>query len=82
MSLQEELNKTKAKFAETAPKETLEIMHNATVALQNSGIMDDVKKVGDVAPGFSLKNADGEDMNSMDLLIKGPLVLGFFRGKW
>jgi hypothetical protein len=82
MALQDELNRIKENFAKTAPKEALEVMHNATVALQNSGIMDGIKKVGDNAPGFSLKNINDDDVTSMDLLVKGPLVLGFFRGRW
>ncbi len=82
MSLKDELNRIKESFAEKAPKEALEVMHNATVALQNSGIMDGIRKVGDSAPEFSLKNINGEDVTSMDLLVKGPLVLGFFRGRW
>lgn len=82
MALQDELNKIKANFAKAAPKDVLEVMHNSTVALQNSGIMDQVKKVGDAAPGFSLMNINNDEITSMDLLVKGPLVLGFFRGRW
>ena len=82
MSLQEKLNEHKAKFVSNAPKEITEIMHRATDDLRNSGIVERALNVGDRAPDFSLKNAEGVVIHSQDLLAKGPIVLSFFRGKW
>ena len=82
MSLQHKLNAHKSKFQSTAPKEVLEIMHRATADLRDSEIMERALKVGDKAPRFSLKNAEGVEIRSKDLLAKGAIVLSFFRGKW
>ena len=82
MSLQEKLDAFKKGMAKQAPKEALEIMHRATVNLQNSGIMEGVVKVGDTAPDFELQNAAGKLIGLKDILAEGPLVLCFYRGKW
>ena len=39
-------------------------------------------KVGDILPEFHLKDALGIVVNSADLLVKGPLLLTFYRGEW
>ena len=57
-------------------------MGRATNELRESGIMDRTIKVGDKLPSFTLKNANGEDVSSADLLAKGTLVLTVFRGHW
>jgi len=57
-------------------------MHRATEELRASGIMDRVIKVGDRLPSFALPNAYGQEVHSSDLLVRGPLVLTFFRGAW
>ena len=57
-------------------------MHRATEDLRGSGIMTDVLKVGDPAPQFSLPDHNGDMVGSEDLLSKGPLVVGFYRGVW
>lgn len=82
MGLQEQLDRLKAGFEAKAPKEVLELMHGATRALRDSGIMDGVVKVGGPAPDFELKNADEKKVRLRDLLSGGPLVLCFYRGKW
>jgi peroxiredoxin len=41
-----------------------------------------VIKVGDPLPPFALPSAYGNEVRSGDLLVKGPLVLTFFRGSW
>jgi hypothetical protein len=82
MSLQKKLNALKNGIEAQAPKEAIEIMHGATADLEKSGILDSTVKVGDQAPDFSLKNADGQDFSLKDLLSRGPVVLSFYRGKW
>jgi hypothetical protein len=82
MTLQEKLNNLKANFEKSAPKETLEIMHRATGDLSNSGIMEGVVKTGDTAPEFELKDNDEKVIRLKDFLVKGPVVLSFYRGKW
>jgi peroxiredoxin len=57
-------------------------MHRATAELIESGAARRAKKAGDVAPSFSLKDPEGNVINSADLLKRGPLVLSFYRGVW
>jgi hypothetical protein len=65
-----------------APREAIETMHRATAELQASGLENKALKVGDRAPEFSLFNQDHVQVNSADLLRRGPLVVSFFRGHW
>jgi len=82
MGLQEKLTRLKKGFESQAPKEIVEVMHRATADLERSGILDNTVKVGDRAPDFSLKTAEGQEFSLKDLLSHGPVVLSFYRGKW
>ncbi len=87
MTLQEKLDAFKAQFESGAPPynttpEVVQIMHSATNELRNSGILERVLKVGDRAPAFTLPNPQGELVSSVSLLVKGPLVVEFYRGVW
>ena len=82
MSLEEQLAKIREAGAARMPEEVRAIMGKATQDLRESGIMDNVIKVGDPLPAFSLKNTDGVDVNSASLLKEGNLVVTVFRGHW
>lgn len=82
MSLEEKLAAIRAAGAERIPADKRAIMGRATQDLRNSGIMDGVPKPGDKLPEFALKNADGAEVRSPDLLAKGAVVLTVFRGSW
>ena len=82
MSLQKKLSALKKGFVAQAPQEVVEIIHRATHDLEKSGILDGTVKVGDEAPDFSLRNADGQEFRLKELLSQGPVVLNFYRGKW
>lgn len=82
MRLQEKLDEYKRKFLETAPPESVAIMQKATEDLKNSGILDKVLKVGESAPEFSLPDEKGNLVALKDLLVKGPVVISFYRGVW
>ena len=82
MSLKEKIDAYKEGFKAKAPKEAQEIMHSATEELQNSPQMLNTIKVGDMAPDFTLKNGGNRDVALGDLLDSGPVVLGFYRGRW
>ncbi len=82
MKLQDKLDDIKKGFQEQAPREALDIMHRAVEDLNNSGILDQTVKVGDKAPEFTLNNTKGQTVTLSQLLAKGPLVLGFYRGRW
>ena len=82
MSLKQKIDAYKEAFKTKAPQEAQDIMKRATEALQNSPQMNNTIKTGDMAPDFTLKNADNQDVDLGDLLSRGPVVLGFYRGRW
>jgi len=82
MKLQEKLDAYKKGFLKKVPEDALSIMQRATEDLRSSGIMDQTVKVGQKAPDFELKNVDGKDVALSELLKKGTVVLGFYRGRW
>lgn len=82
MTLKEKLDALIAQTEKQAPAQALEVMHRATAALKNSGIMDGVVKAGDPLPHFTLNNAEGTPVRSEDILKHGPMVLIFYRGAW
>ena len=82
MSLREKIDAYKEVFKTKAPQEAQDLMHRATEELQNSPQMLSTIKVGDMAPDFTLKNGQNQDVALGGLLDKGPVVLGFYRGRW
>jgi hypothetical protein len=87
MTLQQKLVDFKAQFESggppyNAPKALIEIFHRATEELRRSGLAERTLKIGHRAPGFTLKNQDGNSISSAELFAKGPLVITFFRGHW
>jgi peroxiredoxin len=87
MSLQDKLDAFKANFESggppfNAPASIHEPMRRATAELVASGAAKRAAKVGDKAPAFVLKDPDGKDVSSAELLSHGPLVLTFYRGVW
>jgi hypothetical protein len=82
MSLQQKLDARKKETETSAPKEALEIMHRATEDLAKSGIMDRIVRKGGKAPDFMLNDENGNAVNLKERLSRGPVVLGFYRGRW
>ena len=87
MSLQATLDAFRANFEAggapyNAPDWIHEPMHRATDELIKSGAANHALKVGVKAPAFNLKDPDGQEVSSSELLKKGPLVVTFYRGVW
>jgi len=87
MSLQDKLDAFKADFKAgkppyNAPPEIHPIMERATAELIATGQAGRAIKAGDQAPPFQLKDQDGNEVSSMELLARGPLVVTFYRGVW
>ncbi|GAB6846814.1 peroxiredoxin-like family protein [Paraburkholderia kururiensis] len=87
MSLQDKLDAFRADFKAgkppfNAPPEIHPVMERATAELIASGQAGRAIKAGDRAPHFNLKDQDGNDISSAALLVKGPLVVTFYRGVW
>ena len=87
MSLQDKLDAFRADIKARKPPfnalaEIQPVMEPATSELIASGQAGHAIKAGDRAPHFNLKDQDGNDVSSAALLVKGPLVVTFYRGVW
>ena len=80
--LQDKLDALKAKFEGSASPGVVEVLHRATDELIASGAQNRALKAGDIAPAFTLPDADGNLISSKTLLARGPLVITFYRGAW
>ncbi len=80
MPLQDRLDSMRVSFESKLPPEIVATMHQATEALLHSGIMDHVLKAGEPAPPFTLPDHNGDMVGSEESLLKGPLVVSFYRG--
>lgn len=83
LPLQGKLDALKSEFeTNLAPPAAVEALHRATDELIASGAQSRALKAGDVAPEFTLPDADGNLVSSKALLVEGPLVVTFYRGVW
>jgi peroxiredoxin len=83
LPLQGKLDAFKFEFdTNLAPPAAVEALHRSTDELIASGAQNRALKAGDVAPAFTLPDADGNPVSSKALLEKGPLVITFYRGVW
>ncbi len=82
MSLAEKLDAIREAGAKRIPEDKRAIMGRATADLRESGILEGVPKTGDRLPDFSLKNTQGVEIHSANLLSQGAVVLTVFRGVW
>ena len=82
MSLTQDLADLAAQNAQKIPAEAQAVMARAGDDLAKLGLEDNSLKTGDRLPEFTLTNAVGKSVKSIDLLAKGPVVLAFYRGGW
>jgi hypothetical protein len=82
MNLTQKIKDKKAEFQSSAPDDVQEVMARAIKGLQDSEIMDNALTKGDKAPDFTLEDTRGNHVNLHDTLSLGPVVLGFYRGRW
>jgi hypothetical protein len=82
MSLQEKLDAQRGELESSVPGELMRVMHKATEELEKSDLPKQAKGEGDQAPEFTLKNAQGREVSLSAKLSQGPVVLGFYRGRW
>ncbi|HEY4104643.1 MAG TPA: peroxiredoxin-like family protein [Polyangiaceae bacterium] len=83
MKLQEKLDAFKSHFeSKVAPPHVVALFHRTTDELIATGQAERSLKVGDIAPTFTLKTAEGELVSSTDMLERGPLIVTFYRGVW
>ena len=72
----------KRQASERIPQETLSEMLAATNQLRNSGILNGIIKPNSPLPAFRLKNQNGIEITSNELLAEKNLVITIFRGHW
>src|SRR5271170_4149120 len=82
MTLEQALTQLREKFSKMLPAAPAAVMAGHIDFLRESGAVDQILKSGAKAPVFTLKNQNGEDVSSIDLLNRGPLVVSFTRGGW
>ena len=82
MSLAQTLAELRDKYAKILPESATAIMEGHIESLRKNGAVDHILRPGANAPVFTLKNQHGEDISSVDLLKRGPLVVSFTRGSW
>lgn len=82
MKLQEKLSAMKQESIATKPPEVVATLLEESQKLVQSGIADQVIKVGETLPEFTLSDTNGNIISSKELLAKGPLALSFYRGIW
>ena len=98
MSLNDFLEKMREASWGKWPGKNRAIVERASADLASSGILDRILKVGDTAPDFTLKDAEGIDVNLQELLagepqqpstggpqpplVGGSVVIAFYRGHW
>jgi peroxiredoxin len=76
------LAERKELIAKYVPPETQAVHARVAADLANQGIADRALAAGAKAPGFELKSHNRAVVSSAELLLKGRLVLCFFRGRW
>jgi len=81
-SLKDQLQARSDESAKALPAEVRTEFAKGIEAVQESGILDQAKKVGDKAPDFTLKDSKGKDVQLATLLKDGPVVLTWYRGGW
>jgi hypothetical protein len=80
MTLEQTLCQLRERFGKMLPAAPAAVMDAHIDFLRKSGAVDQILKSGAKAPAFTLKNQNGEDVSSVDLLNRGPLVVSFTRG--
>ncbi len=82
MKLREELASLTREIEEATLPQVQQTLERAIADLKKLNFAQRALKVGDKAPNFSLPDAQGMPVRLSTLLLKGPLLLTFYRGGW
>jgi AhpC/TSA family len=82
MALQERLDAMREASKARIPPDVRAVMQQSVDELRASGIANRIVRVGQSAPDFTLPNAGGRLVSLNELIVRGPLVLSFYRGRW
>jgi peroxiredoxin len=81
MSIQQAAAEYKAK-AQGMLGEKFSIITYDMERVRTTGTINNALKMGQSAPEFTLPDAFGEEISLKTLLVKGPVVISFYRGEW
>lgn len=82
MTLSAQLKAVQRAVVENAAPRVVRAFSRADAALRKSGILDRCRKAGDYMPEFTLPDANGRPVALSSLLLRGPVVVSFYRGDW
>lgn len=80
--LKSQLEARKAQFAQKASDYKKQVFEEGVDEVKNSGITQQAKQVGELAPDFTLTNALGNPVSLSEYLQKGKVILTWYRGNW
>jgi len=81
-TLASQLDAVSASVRAQAPGAVLETIDAANRRLAESGLAERALRIGQRAPDFELPDATGRRVDSRSLLVRGPMVISFYRGAW
>lgn len=81
-TLQSILDSRKEQFKANASDEIKRIYAEGIASVEQSGIIQNARNVGERAPDFTLTNAIGENVSLADYLKQGAVILTWYRGGW
>lgn len=82
MSLNTQMKAFKRSFEASAAPSVLAAFHRAEMALRQSDILERSLKAGNSMPEFALPDTRGHAVALAGLLLRGPVVVSFYRGDW
>jgi peroxiredoxin len=82
MTLNAQLTAFKLATEADAPPGVLDAFRRAVMALHQSDILENALKAGERMPGFTLPDTQGRAVSLAGLLLRGPVVVSFYRGDW
>jgi len=82
MSLAQELQRVTSQLNAQLSADQKELLESFIADLRESMPLQKPLQVGDEMEPFVLPDALGHPVSSIDLLVRGPLVVVFYRGSW
>lgn len=81
-TLSQQLEEFLAGWKQRVPPERQAIMERHIAHLNETGFGRTAKQVGEPSPAIVLPDAHGKTLDVATLLVKGPVIVTFYRGGW